>query len=263
MNLFTTTAAVIAISLFLLWLLSLKLRDASIVDIFWGIGFVLIAGTSYLLTDGYPVRRGLLTAMALVWGGRLAIYLAWRNIGKGEDYRYQAMRKRHGDRFPIVSLLTVFALQGVLMWIISLPLQTAQIPAQPDRLTLLDWVGAALWLIGLGFESIGDWQLARFKADPANKGRVMDRGLWAWTRHPNYFGDAVVWWGFFSIAAAAGAWWTVIGPALMTLLLMKVSGVALLEKTLVKTKPEYQEYARRTSAFFPWFPKNEAQREAA
>ncbi|MDX2034121.1 MAG: DUF1295 domain-containing protein [Blastocatellia bacterium] len=257
MTLFATTAAVIAIALFLLWLLSLRLRDASIVDIFWGLGFVLIAGTTYLLTDGYEVRRELLTAMVFLWGLRLAAYLAWRNIGKGEDYRYQAMRKRHGERFPIVSLYTVFALQGVLMWIISLPLQMAQLPAQPARLTPLDALGVALWLIGLAFESIGDWQLARFKADPANKGRVMDRGLWAWTRHPNYFGDAVVWWGFFAVAAATGAWWTAIGPLLMTLLLMKVSGVALLEKTLVKTKPEYQAYARRTSAFFPWFPKSE------
>lgn len=257
MNLFPTTAAVIAVALFLLWLLSLRLRDASIVDIFWGFGFVLIAWTSYGLTAGAPARRALLTGMVTIWGLRLALYLAWRNIGKGEDYRYQAMRRRHGDRFPLISLLTVFGLQGVLMWIISLPLQLAQVPAEPAALTPLDAIGAALWLIGLAFESIGDWQLARFKADPANKGRVMDRGLWAWTRHPNYFGDAVAWWGFFAIAAAAGAWWTVLSPVLMTLLLMKVSGVALLEKTLVKTKPEYQDYVRRTSAFFPRFPKRE------
>ncbi len=255
MNVYFATAAVIAFALFLLWLLSLKLKDASIVDIFWGLGFVLIAVTSYRLADGFAGRKLLLTALVVVWGGRLAGYLARRNIGKGEDYRYQAMRKRHGEQFKFVSLYLVFGLQGVLMWIISLPLQAAQTASQPDRLTLLDWLGVLLWTIGFGFEAIGDWQLARFKADPANKGKVMDRGLWAYTRHPNYFGDAVLWWGYFLIAAATGAWWTVIGPILMTLLLMKVSGGALLEKTLVKTKPEYQDYVRRTSAFFPWFAK--------
>ncbi|MGH9841648.1 MAG: DUF1295 domain-containing protein [Blastocatellia bacterium] len=260
MNVYPATATVIAIALLLLWLLSLKLKDASIVDIFWGLGFVLIAATSYRLTDGFAGRKLLLTALVVVWGGRLAGYLARRNIGKGEDYRYQAMRKRHGERFPIVSLYLVFGFQGVLMWIISLPLQAAQMATQPDRLTLLDWLGVLLWIIGFAFETIGDWQLARFKSDPANKGKVMDRGLWAYTRHPNYFGDAVLWWGYFLIAAATGAWWTVIGPILMTLLLMKVSGVALLEKTLVKTKPEYQDYIRRTSAFFPWVRYGERER---
>jgi steroid 5-alpha reductase family enzyme len=256
MNVYLITAAVIAVALILLWLLSLKLKDASIVDIFWGLGFVLIATTSYRLADGFADRKLLLTVLVVVWGGRLAGYLARRNIGKGEDYRYQAMRRRHGDRFPLVSLFLVFGLQGVLMWIISLPLQAAQMAPQPDRLTPLDWLGVLLWGVGFLFETIGDRQLSRFKADPANRGKVMDRGLWAYTRHPNYFGDAVLWWGYFLIAAAAGAWWTIVSPVVMTLLLMKVSGVALLEKTLVKTKPEYQDYVRRTSAFVPWFPRS-------
>jgi steroid 5-alpha reductase family enzyme len=256
MNVYLITAAVIAGALILLWLLSLKLKDASIVDIFWGLGFVLIAATSYRLADGFADRKLLLTALVAVWGGRLAGYLGRRNIGKGEDYRYQAMRRRHGDRFPLVSLFLVFGLQGVLMWIISLPLQAAQMAPQPDRLTPLDWLGVLLWGVGFLFETIGDWQLSRFKADPANRGKVMDRGLWAYTRHPNYFGDAVLWWGYFLIAAAAGAWWTIVSPVVMTLLLMNVSGVALLEKTLVKTKPEYQDYVRRTSAFVPWFPRS-------
>jgi steroid 5-alpha reductase family enzyme len=256
MNVYLVSATAIAFALVLFWLLSLKLNDASIVDVFWGYGFVLIATVSYRLGDGFVTRNQLLTALVVVWGLRLTIYLGWRNLGKGEDFRYQAMRRRYGDRFPFVSLYLVFGLQGVLMWIVSLPLQAAQTASQPDHLTLLDWLGVLLWIIGFGFEAIGDWQLARFKADPANKGKVMDRGLWAYTRHPNYFGDAVLWWGYFLIAAATGAWWTVIGPILMTLLLMKVSGVALLEKTLVKTKPEYQEYARRTSAFIPWFQRS-------
>lgn len=252
MNLFAASAFVIALPLFLLWLWSLRLKDASIVDIFWGLGFVLIAGTAFVMGAGFQTRKQLLTALVAIWGLRLAIYLYRRNHGKGEDYRYQAMRRQHGDRFGLVSLYTVFGLQGVLMWIISLPVQVAQQAALPDQLTLLDGLGTALWLIGFSFESIGDAQLARFKADPSNKGKVMDRGLWAYTRHPNYFGDAVLWWGFFCFAAATGAWWTALSPALMTLFLMKVSGVAMLEKTLVKTKPEYQDYVRRTSAFFPW-----------
>ncbi len=143
------------------------------------------------------------------------------------------------------------------MWIISLPIQVAQISPVPDRLMWLDVTGVAIWIVGFLFEAVGDWQLMRFKADPNNAGKVMERGLWAYTRHPNYFGDAVLWWGLFTIALATpGSLWTIISPALMTLLLMKVSGVALLEKSLVKTKPEYQDYIRRTSAFFPWIPRS-------
>ncbi|MEK6285194.1 MAG: DUF1295 domain-containing protein [Acidobacteriota bacterium] len=238
------------------WLLSLIKKDASIVDIFWGLGFVLIAVVCYATTNGYPDRKVLITSLAAVWGLRLASHIFWRNKGKGEDFRYQAMRARFGKRFPIVSLFTVFGLQGLLMWIISLPLQIAQISREPARLTWLDWAGAAIWLIGFLFESAGDLQLARFKADPRNKGKVMDRGLWRYTRHPNYFGDALLWWGCFLIALSTpGGVWTVMSPLIMTGLLMKVSGVALLEKTLTKTKPEYRNYVRRTSAFFPWIPR--------
>ena len=253
--LLTTFGATMAMML-ALWLVSLAIRNASIVDVFWGAGFAVIAIVTFTLTAGHHPRKMLITSLAAVWGLRLAIHIGWRNHGKGEDFRYQAMRKRHGDRFAFVSLYTVFGLQGVLMWVISLPLQIAQLSRDPARLTWLDYLGAALWLIGFGFEAIGDLQLTLFRVDPANKGKVMDRGLWAYTRHPNYFGDALLWWGFFFIALANPAsWWTVISPVLMTTLLMKVSGVALLEKTLVKTRPDYQSYVRRTSAFFPLPPK--------
>lgn len=255
MSVYALTSIVIIIAMLLLWLLSLKLKDASIVDIFWGLGFAIIAVTSYLATEGFEPRKQLLTALTVIWGVRLAWHLGSRNLGKGEDFRYQAMRRKHGERFPMVSLYTVFALQGALMWIISLPLQAAQASVLPDRITVLDDLGAAIWLTGFGFEAIGDWQLKRFKANPANKGKLMERGLWAYTRHPNYFGDATLWWGYFLIACAAGAWWTIFSPALMTFLLMKVSGVAMLERSLKKTKPDYESYARRTSAFFPWAPK--------
>jgi len=257
MSVYTITPMVVSVALFLLWLLSLKLKDASIVDIFWGLGFAIIAVTGYLVTNGFAGRKQLMTVLVIIWGVRLAWHIGSRNLGKGEDFRYQAMRKKHGERFPIVSLYTVFLLQGVLMLVISLPLQAAQIPVQPDRLTVLDFVGLVVWLSGFLFEAVGDWQLRQFKSDPANKGKLMDRGLWAFTRHPNYFGDALLWWGFYLIACAAGAWWTIFSPALMTFLLLKVSGVAMLERSLTKTKPEYEAYARRTNAFLPWFPKNQ------
>ncbi len=251
-----TTFGLTLAMMFVLWLVSLAMKNASIVDIFWGAGFAVIAVAAFALSDGYLPRKVLITSLAGIWGLRLAGYIGWRNAGKGEDFRYRAMRKRHGERFAFVSLFTVFVLQGVLMWVISLPLQFAQLSPEPARLTWLDFLGVSLWAIGLSFEAIGDWQLARFKADPANKGKVMDRGLWAYTRHPNYFGDALLWWGFFLIALTTHwGWWTVISPVLMTTLLMKVSGVALLEKTLVKTRPEYRDYVRRTSAFCPLPPK--------
>ena len=253
--LITTFAATMAMML-VLWLVSLAIKNASIVDIFWGAGFVVIAIITFGLSDGYATRKLLITALASIWGLRLAIHIGWRNHSKGEDFRYQAMRQRSGGGFALVSLYTIFGLQGVLMWVISLPLQLAQLSREPARLTWLDFLGAALWLIGLSFEAIGDLQLTLFRVNPANKGKVMDRGLWAYTRHPNYFGDALLWWGFFLIALATPkGLWTVISPVLMTTLLMKVSGVALLEKTLVKTRPEYQGYVRRTSAFFPLPPK--------
>lgn len=257
MNVYAITPIVIAVALFLLWLLSLKLKDASIVDIFWGLGFAMVAVTTYLATDGFAGRKQLITALTIIWGVRLAWHIGSRNIGKGEDYRYQAMRKKLGARFPIISLFSVFLLQGALMWLISLPLQAAQIPAQPDQLTVWDYAGLLVWIAGFLFEAVGDWQLRRFKSNPANKGKLMDQGLWAFTRHPNYFGDALLWWGFYLIACAAGAWWTVFSPALMTFLLLKVSGVAMLERSLTKTKPEYEAYARRTNAFLPWFPKTQ------
>jgi len=253
--LLTTFAATMAMMV-LLWLVSLAIKNASIVDIFWGAGFAAIALITFTQTDGYFGRSRLITWLAVIWGLRLAIHIGWRNHGKGEDFRYQAMRKRIGPRFAIVSLFTVFVLQGVLMWVISLPLQVSQFAREPARLTWLDFLGAGFWAIGFSFEAIGDLQLTLFRVNPANKGKVMDRGLWAYTRHPNYFGDALLWWGFFLIALSTpGGWWTVISPVLMSTLLMKVSGVALLEKTLVKTRPEYRDYVRRTSAFFPMPPK--------
>jgi steroid 5-alpha reductase family enzyme len=238
------------------WLVSLAVRDASIVDIVWGLGFVAVAWVSFAVADGSEARRWLVVTLTTLWGIRLAAHLAWRNLGKGEDHRYQAMRRRHGGRFPIVSLYLVFGLQGVLMWLVSLPVQSAQVPVSPSGLVALDFAGIGLWCVGMFFETVGDVQLARFKADPGNRGKVMDRGLWRYTRHPNYFGDFCVWWGLYAVALATGdAWWSVIGPLVMSVLLLRVSGVTLLERHLQRARPGYEDYARRTSGFFPRSPR--------
>lgn len=237
----------------LLWLVSLRLRDASIADPFWGPGFLLLTLT-YLLGGGEPSRRGILvTGLVAAWALRLGIHLWKRNRGHGEDPRYAAMRERHGDRFGGVSLFTVFWLQAVILWVVALPIFGGVTGSGP--LGAWDVAGAVLVLSGLIVEAVADAQLARFRADPVNRGRVLDTGLWRYSRHPNYFGDAVLWWGFFLLSVGAGAPWTVPGPLLMTFLLLKVSGVALLERTLVSGRPGYAEYVRRTSAFVPWFPR--------
>jgi len=239
-----------------LWLLSLALKNAGIVDVFWGLGFVLLAAVYFVAADGFTGRKLLVLALVAVWGLRLSGYILWRSRGKGEDYRYAAWRERAGERFWWSSLFQVFLLQGLLMWVISMPLLAAQSADAPDHLTLVDLAGAGVWGIGFFFEAAGDWQLARFKADPANMGKVMRGGVWRYTRHPNYFGDATQWWGLYLIAAGASdGYWTLFSPVLMTVLLLRVSGVALLERAQVETKPQYREYIESTSAFVPWFPR--------
>ena len=249
------TALLVAAAMVLLWLVGTALRDVSIVDVFWGLGFVTIAHWTRATTAGVPTRAWLVTLLVTAWGVRLGAYLLWRNWGGGEDYRYQAMRRHYGARFWLVSLVVVFGLQGALMWVISLPVQLAVAAPTPAALGWLDALGTVLVAIGIGFEAVGDWQLARFKADPANRGKVMDRGLWYYTRHPNYFGDAVVWWGLFCFALATGHPWTMVGPLVMTYLLTRLSGVPLLEKKLGKTRPGYADYVARTSSFVPWPPR--------
>lgn len=247
---------VIAALMLLTWLISVLVNDASIVDIVWGFGLVVATWTTYIVGD--PTARGLLTAVLVsIWGLRLTIYLAWRNLGKPEDHRYQAMRRKHPDSFWLRSLLTVFLLQGALMWIVALAPVSTQVPPADGSVGLgwVDYLGAGIWLIGLVFETVGDLQLARFKSQPGSKGKVMDRGLWRYTRHPNYFGDFCVWWGLFLIALANGAWWAVVSPIVMSVLLLRVSGVRLLEKGIVRRRPEYARYIETTNAFFPGPPR--------
>ncbi len=248
--------AVVLVLMTALWGVSVAIGDTSIVDIFWGAGFVVIAWVTYAVADGSAGRQLLLALLTTAWGLRLTLHLARRNLGHGEDARYRTMRARHGNRWPRRSLWAVFWGQGLLMWIVSLPVQAGQADATPGGLIWLDAIGVAIWGVGFCFEAVGDWQLDRFKADPASHGQVMDRGLWRYTRHPNYFGDFAVWWGLFLIALSTGsAWWTIIGPVLMTVLLVRVSGAGLLERTIGERRPGYAEYIRRTSGFLPRPPR--------
>lgn len=237
----------------LTWAVSVARRNVTIVDTLWSLLFVLAAATYTAANTAPGPRAWLVLALVSLWGLRLAAYLAWRNRGHEEDRRYQAIRRRNEPHFALKSLWLIFGFQAVLAWVISLPLVGAI--AGPSPLGLLDAAGALLWAVGLCFEAAGDWQLARFKGDPANAGRVMDRGLWRYTRHPNYFGDFCVWWGLYLIALSAGAWWTIVGPLIMSFLLLRFSGVRLLEHDIAERRPAYAEYVRRTNAFFPGRPQ--------
>lgn len=240
----------------LLWLYSLKLKNSSIVDIFWGAGFVIVNWLYFALTpDGFLTRKLLIAILVTLWGLRLTTHIFTRNWGKPEDFRYQKWRQENGSRWWWWSFFQVFLLQGILLWIISVPLLAAQFSPRPASLTFFDYLGLVVWLIGFYFEAMGDYQLSQFLSKPENKGKTMDKGVWRYTRHPNYFGDSAQWWGYYLIAASAGGWWTIFSPIIMTTLLVRVSGVALLEKTM-STKPGYKEYMEKTNAFIPWFPRN-------
>lgn len=265
--LISSAIAVVALMI-VMWLLSIPLRNAGIIDIVWGLGFAMVAWiTLGIAMSQNRIESGglfavpsawLLPALTTLWGVRLSAYLAWRNIGHPEDKRYAAMREARGSGFWWQSLFLVFLLQAALMWIISLPLQFGIAFAQAGW-SWLHAVGLACFTVGLTFETVADWQLVRFKSQPENRGRVLDRGLWRYTRHPNYFGDFCVWWGLYLIAIAHGEnLGTIISPLLMSVLLMRVSGVTLLERSMSQ-KPEFAAYAQRTSAFFPRPPRPSAR----
>lgn len=255
-QLYLQALLVILIMMTFLWLVSIRLRNVSIVDLFWGLGFVVAGSVYFLNAEGLELRKILVMTMVVIWGLRLSVYLTWRNWGKGEDYRYQQFRRKYGEnRYWWISYFQVFILQGILMWLVSAPLLGAQFYGHEKNLGWLDAAGTLFWIIGITFEAGGDFQLARFKSNQANKGKVLDTGFWRYTRHPNYFGDASVWLGYAFFSIAAGSYVPVMGSILMTALIIKVSGVALLEKNLNNTKPEYKEYIRKTNSFIPWFPR--------
>jgi steroid 5-alpha reductase family enzyme len=255
-DLIAAAGIVILVLMVLTWLISVLLRDASIVDMVWGLGFVLVAWATYLITESPGPRSLLVTLLVSVWGLRLSGYLVWRNLGKDEDKRYQKMRAESPESFWWVSLFKIFLLQGALMLVISFPVIAVQ--TSGSGLFWLDYLAIAVWGAGLVFESVGDYQLARFKARPGSEDKVMDSGLWRYTRHPNYFGDFCVWWGHYLVALAAGAWWTVFSPLVMSFLLMRFSGVGLLEKTITSRRPGYADYVARTNTFFPGPPSDRA-----
>lgn len=234
------------------WLLSLARRNVSIVDSLWAVMITLGTWVYALAAPQIGPRETLVLLLASLWTLRLSGYITWRNWGHGEDRRYQAIRARNQPHFEFKSLYLVFGLQAGLAWIVAWPLMAALAGSQP--LGLLDAFGGAIWLFGIAFQGIADGQLARFKADPANAGRVMDQGLWRYSRHPNYFGEFCIWWGVWLVALAAGGAWTLVSPLLMTALLLKVSGVALLEQDIGERRPAYRDYRVRTSAFLPWPP---------
>lgn len=256
LNLFLEGALLILSLVTLLWLLSVAIKNASIVDIFWGMGFVFLNFYYFFTSEDFYSRQIILLILVTLWGLRLSLFLAWRNIGKGEDFRYQEFRKKYGpERYWWFSFFQVFLLQGSLTLLIALTLLGTNFETQSNELNYLDYIAIVLWLIGFVFETGGDYQLTRFKSNPNNKGKVLNTGLWKYTRHPNYFGDSAVWWSYAIFSIAAGSYWTIIGSIIMTALIIKVSGVALLEKSLKDKKPEYMEYIQKTNSFLPWFPK--------
>jgi steroid 5-alpha reductase family enzyme len=235
------------------WVVSIVRDDVSIVDSLWSLMFLLMLVVYAVAADSTSPRAWLVLALVGVWALRLSIYIAVRNFGEPEDHRYREIRRNNEPHFRLKSLYIVFGLQAALACFIALPLLAAASAASP--LGWLDFLGIGLWLAGMYFEVVGDWQLARFKADPRNRDKVLDTGLWRFTRHPNYFGEFLIWWGYFLIALAAGGSWTVLSPLVMSFLLLKVSGVALLEKSIGQRRPEYADYVRRTNAFLPGPPR--------
>lgn len=254
-NAMLIAAITIAVVMVTTWIISLIIKNASIVDIVWGAGFAVTSWVLVATVDGDSGRQTLLAVMVGLWGMRLALYLAKRNLGHGEDWRYKAMRKKKGKNFGIISLVTVFGLQGALMWTVSLPVIIGNADDSPG-VGPIAVMGILLWIVGLTFEAVGDYQLAKFKKDPANATKVMDKGLWSLTRHPNYFGDALLWWGIGIVGAETGTGiFGFIGPVVMTFFLLKISGVPMLERSLSRRREGYADYVARTSGFIPRPPK--------
>lgn len=241
---FALSAAVI------LWLVSLRTRDVSVVDIFWGLGVAAVVDIAAWTGMAGGQRTSAVLFLVNLWGLRLAAHIWARH--KGEDHRYAAMRTRFAGKWWWMSLFQVFLLQAILIWFVPAPLVAAVLYSHMP-MVWLDYAGITVAALALLFEALADFQLAAFRADPGNKGKVMDKGLWGWSRHPNYFGEAVMWWGYFAVGfGASHQWWLILSPLLMTFLLLQVSGVTLMEDGIDKRRPGYADYKRRVSAFVPW-----------
>jgi steroid 5-alpha reductase family enzyme len=250
------TALAVVVVLAVTFAVALRQGRHAVVDVAWGLGFVAVAGTSFVVSSGHgdDVRRWLVLLLTALWGVRLAGHIALRSRGHGEDPRYAELLDRAPGSRTAYALTRIYLTQGVVLWFVSLPLQVAAFETPgPNAAT---WVGVAVWAVGLFFEAVGDHQLSRFRGDPASSGRVLDTGLWRYTRHPNYFGDACVWWGLSLVAFSA---WpgiiTVLSAVVMTWLLARGTGKPLLEKGMSARRPGYDDYVRRTSGFVPLPPR--------
>jgi steroid 5-alpha reductase family enzyme len=252
--------AILSAAILLLWRYCIAIRDVSVIDAFWPFGMVMMVTSTFVLAHGAPARKALLLTLTAIWGLRLATHLFVRWRAHGVDPRYAAilgrLMEKTGWSFAKASFIQVFALQAVLLFIVCLPAQVGQFSSAPLTLGWMAFAGAGMTIVGILFEAVGDAQLTAFRGDPAKKGLVLDTGLWRYTRHPNYFGDALSWWGIWLVAFEGGAGlWTMMCPLLITWLVTRLSGVPMLERSLRKSRPGYDAYVRRTSAFFPWPPK--------
>lgn len=250
-------AGIALFAVLVLWLVSIVIRDVSIIDMFFAVILFAIAGSSYLLSDGVPVRKQLILVLVGIWALRITIHLVRRNWGHGEDVRYSKLRTWTNDdrAFVWLSLRIVFLLQGVVIYFVSLPVQLGQMVTAPPELGWPAYVGAFIWFVGMFFETVADLQLTRFRADPANKGTVLNTGLWRYSRHPNYFGELCVWWGIFLVACDNPiSLITIVGPILYTYLIINVTGQATLDKKLARERPGYMEYMESTSGIVPMPP---------
>jgi len=254
MNYYRTLAFVLWGYMTLWFLISWFKKRNDVADVAWGLGFVLLAWASFFLSGGSGPRGVLVGILVSVWGLRLAWHIHARHRAKAEDYRYLAWRRQWGRWFYVRSYAQVYLLQGALLFLVSLPV--LMINRRPSgTLSLLDSIGVCIWLFGFLFESVGDAELARFVKYPLNKGKLLRSGLWRYTRHPNYFGEVALWWGIWLIALGVpGGWFGIVGPLTITILILKVSGIPMLEKKMAE-HPDFAQYARSTSVFLPWFPE--------
>ena len=255
MSYFVTLGIILFLYMNFWFVVSLLTKRNDVADVAWGLGFVLLAWASFFIGETNGIIGIIVTLLVTVWGLRLAWHVHSRNKGKAEDYRYLAWRKEWGKWFYPRSYAQVYMLQGALLFLIVLPVLVINKNFGGD-LNILVMLGIAVWIVGFFFEVVGDWQLARFIKNEANKGKLMTRGLWRYTRHPNYFGEVTLWWGIWLVALSVPyGWLTIIGPLTITVLILKVSGIPMLEKKMAE-HPDFAEYKKKTSVFIPWFRKN-------
>lgn len=254
MTVFLLCGLVLFVFMTAIFVLAMIVKDNSIVDVAYGLAFVLTSWVLFITYGSGHLRQWLIVVLVSVWGVRLAVHIALRKKGEGEDFRYRQWREQWGETFVWRSFLQIFMLQGAVVFLVALPTQLV-INSPGGHLGVLDLAGVVIWLFGFGFESIGDWQLLRFKNNPDNRGKIIQSGLWRFTRHPNYFGEAVLWWGLFLIACQVpyGAV-AIISPLLIDFLLLKVSGIPMLEAKY-ENNAQFAAYKARTNAFMPWIPK--------